>query len=236
MKTITKIAALLMAVLMIAALAACGETKAPSIVGKWSYNLDLQKMMESTMASSGASSLSDDQQKLMEKYASAFAGCEMLMYLEFTEDGKYIASIDKDSATAAFNKAKEALKTIIPSLYAQMMGMTEEEFEKYLEQQGMSKDQMIESALSSMNVEEMANQENKGAYRLEGDKLYLDSDKSEDETDAEAESATEAEAHYLTISLTADELSITDISGTDDSEGSALLKKELLPMVFKRVA
>ena len=225
MKTMTKIIALAMAVLMIVALAACGENggsaAAPSIIGKWGYNVNLKNVLGASLNSAATDSMTDTQKEAYEKYVNAFDGCEILMYMEFTEDGKATMSVDKDSATAAVDKLKQTLAQILPDFMAAMSGMTQEEYEAQLEAAGMTMDQMVEQSLSSFSADNMVTS-SAGTYRLEGDKLYMKPDDSDTET-------------CLTVALSASELKITDVEG-EESDSMAMFKSEFLPMVFNKVA
>ena len=183
-----------------------------SIVGKYEGTISVEML-----SSMNGDEVDEDTQQFID----ALEGWEgMTMVLELSADNTYTISVDKESMKGMF----EAMKNYFSEHLAEIMGMTEEEFDEALEAEGTTREEVLELIVGQFDAEEMFNTEDmnaSGTYRLEGDKLYLLSD----EEGSEETSAT--------VELTKDALIIKDVD-TDDDEAKEGLKK-VLPWTLEKV-
>ena len=222
MKKLAKLLTLALVLTLIVSLTACAGSKqgaADGIVGTWKYTMDFQKAMAAAGESedmAGLESLGDSFKEMME-------GLSMLMVLELKEDNTYSFYIDEASAKAAVEGMMSKLTDMMPKLVAEMSGMSEEDVQKALEQNGQSMDSLMEQFGGAMDTDEMLKDlkesSSKGTYRYADGKLYLTE-----------EGSVENPADYVVVELNGNELKITEVS-----EGTAFDDyKSLLPLVFVR--
>ena len=184
------------------------ETEEPvTIVGTWQYNMDFGKLLKAIQddAATGesANSLSD-----------LYDGLSVLLILDFREDGTFMATADEASVAEADRELEEKLNYILPELIAALNGMTPEEYEAQLAEEGLTIDDMVAQWKDENRFEDMIDSA-AGTYVCDGDLLYLTSE--------------DGEALVYTVELSADELKITAIEGETDNT-----PKSLLPLIFVR--
>lgn len=210
MKKFAKLIALVLVLVLVLSLAACKKSgdksgeeavKAPSeptVVGKWKGNVSMDVAFEAAAQQNAASKDSIEQAKTL-----LGEGAEFIMYIELTEDGKAVMSADKESV----QKLMDTMVNNIPTVLPQLFGMSAEEFNQQLEAQGMTMDQFVDMMKEQMNPEELMGQmeDEKGIYKLEGDKLFFAEEGKEFD-----------ENNYAVVSYTTTTLTITDIKGADN--------------------
>lgn len=167
-KIALRIAALLVAALMILPLASCGPK---SVIGTWiSEEIDYSKLINAAEENNDDS---DSIPGLKEEYEKAFKDIKIKLVFTFNEDGTYTLEFDEESnkkitdATIDFSKA-------YTKLIAQSLGMS---YEDYLS----AMDQTEESF--EKNIRENQDEESdksKGKYKIEENKLFT-TDSSEDD-------------------------------------------------------
>lgn len=146
MKTLTKILSLLMAMVMLLSLVACGK-KEDSIVGKWEGELS----SEALKAMMGELEMDAD------------LDTKIKLYFEFGEDGKGKLSFDEDSMKAL---AEEFTLKMLDAMTAEM-GMS---IDDILDAMGMSKEEYIASAIEEMGTEDL---DTPFSYTVDGNKLTI---------------------------------------------------------------
>ena len=228
MKKTISAASLLLAVLMIAmCCVGCGDSKSDSsadtgsIVGKWSYTLDYDTILDTAMGQTLADA--DDQQKAyMESLLEAFEGVSLTLWMDFKADGTYSLSADEAELTSAMDSVKAKLKEKLPEMLA-ALGMSSEDMESQLSQAGYTMDSYVDLLLSQMDTTSMIEQMKKGGvYLLEGDKLYVSSDDN-NEID---------KTSYVVVSISGSTMKVTEVVSDDDS--STAFPKELLPLTLTK--
>ena len=203
----------LMALAMVACLAACGSSEEEdddkgsskkskksssqeedTLVGEWEAEIDITDYIASIMESQGFEMDLDD--------------FVMVMTVVFDEDGTYEAEIDTAKMEKAMKNFANDLWDLMVEMVAEQGGMSESEAEAALEDQGYTKDVLLEE----MGIEGMFEdlEAESGDWELDGDELDLD-------------------GSVVTIEFDGDEFSIVDVE--DDDSGMAEI---LLPIVFER--
>ena len=238
MKKTFSLVALLLAVIMIAmCCVACGDDKksddaaAPttvdgtdtpaveepvdvttaSIVGLWKTSIDFDSMIEAMMQAQGG----DVSQETADLYQKMFSGVVISFTFKFDADSSCELEMDKDSMSGLLEKIKTNIKANMSEILA-MSGLTEQD----LADNGYTVDSYADMIVSSFDISTFDQQDKKGTYRLDGNKLYVF---TEDNPNNE---------NYVEIELTANTLSIVGGSGID--EDSALFAEAMLPLVFTR--
>lgn len=188
------------------------ETAEPvTIVGTWQYNMDFGKLLkaiqEDAATGESANSLPD-----------LYDGLSVLLILDFREDGTFLATADEASVAEAGRELEEKLIYVLPELIAALNGMTPEEYEARLAEEGLTMDDMVAQYAEEVNAEnrfdDMLNAA-AGTYAYDGDLLYLTSE--------------DGDTLVCTVELSAGELKFTDIEGeTGDAPDG------LLPLIFVR--
>lgn len=220
MKKFTKWMAFALVLTLIVALTGCANSKdAATLTGTWKYTMDFSK----AMAAAGDAEEMEGLEELGDSFKEMLNGLSMVMVLELKEDQTYSFYIDENSAKAAVEGMVSKMGDLMPTLVAQMTGVSEEDVMKVLEERGQSVDDLIEEFAGQLNTEEMLKDlkesASKGTYRFSDGKLYLTE-----------EGEVENPADYAVVELEGNELRITEVS-----EGAEFDEyKSLLPLVFVR--
>lgn len=214
MKRITKILALVLVLALALTLAACGSksSSSDSIVGTWKCELDFDKILAEMPkdASTDAS--------MLDTMTKCFEGLSMTIILDLQADNTFTLCTDEKTMTEVSGTLAERLPDLLGDLVAAMVGMTREEYEAALAEQGMTMGDALaefgdmfdpDSMLDSMTFPAKT-----GTYTYEGGKLTLTAD---DET------------VVYTIKLSGNELQITDVESGED-----VLPEDLMPLVFTK--
>lgn len=195
------------------------------MVGTWISTVDLGKLMNA-----------DDEElaelgEMGEAMLAAVDGVTMDVNLELRADGSFTFGLDEQSA-------KEAVEAMLPALVEAMMpmiasasGMTEEQFNDYLTEQGMTMEDFTEQMKAQLNPEDLIgglqDAYQNGGWRCVDGKLYL------------VETGSEADPNkYVTVERSGDKLLLTSIHGSkadgETAEEMRQLYAALLPMEFHR--
>lgn len=197
MKKLTKIMALVLCLVMVFALCACGDsgekqdteqkevkkTDTELLVGNWKAEID----MTDVVVDSFAAEIGD------EEVMSYFDFGKIMTELTFTfnEDGTYKMTMELSNKTVkAFNTAlEEGVRAYMEDIIAAQIeayGMTMEEFEaEYLEETGVTVaddiDANIEELMAEFDIEELlADSSIEGNWKVENGKLYMTEDVDDD--------------------------------------------------------
>lgn len=170
--TMKKILAMLLAVAMLFAFAACGsssdddddddkksnnkktaaakEISDDDILGKWETSFMLTDFVD-------AEELANDEgveEEYIDMYAALYDGIKLDFVMEFDEDGNFSLYVDDVDETM-----KNIVKTLFTNLYndglyAAMIGMTQAEFEEAVEAEGEDYDEYIASTIETLMADE----------------------------------------------------------------------------------
>lgn len=169
-----------------------------SLEGTWKYTLDVTKLLE-------AASEQDAQKAEIAK--GMFAGISYMdLYVDLTSYGTYKSYISDELV----DKIKDNyIDTVL-----QAAGMSEDDFDKYLQQQGMTREQFISTSMGGAPFTST------GTYRVDGNKLYRTKDGETEDT-----------SKYDVFELNGNQLIFTELySGEEDSMDLS----SFLPMVYTR--
>lgn len=205
-----------------AATEAGGAGTNAGIIGKWSCNFDISKMMnvmlDTYMNSEEGAAMTADQVEIMKKL---YGDLSVYMTLEFKEDGTCTTGTDEASANALVEQLKKNIKTYMSDVLT-MMGLTEAD----LEANGYNVDTFADYYASQLDTKSI-NLNSTNAYRYEGDKLYMAS-----------EGEQISEDRYLEVSVTASTLTVTGVQNPEIGENiemSSFFSEAMLPLTFNRV-
>ena len=167
-----RILTVLSALAIAAALLLTGCGKPETVVGKWKGTVNLAEVWNQGLQSA----LSETGMNADPLKVSSF---NLDLIMEFTEDGAYSVAWDKESA-------KKSLEGLRPTLESGMRRMLEEAIQKanpdltledYLNNSGMSLEDMVEEIISSANmdelVDELVDSEADGTYAAKDGKLFF---------------------------------------------------------------
>ena len=175
MKTnrMSRMLALALALIMVlCAFTGCGKKNEDQIVGKWQSSIKFSDVMEKALK---------QEEDAAELFADAdFSGIEMLMVMEFKEDGTYALNIDQASGEEAVKKMAEVLipnlKELMRKEVASSTGsdVTDEELDSMLSMMGMeSWDDFGDMIMKEINPSEIFSEAAaEGKYMLKDGKLY----------------------------------------------------------------
>lgn len=243
MKKLTRIAALLVALVLVLSLCACGGSDAPTepstepstepatepsttetpteppvltddaLVGTWRVDLDVTEMLNMTMA-----------QSLGMETVDTGVSFIIPMLFTFNADGTYTLNTDEADFTASFtNYMSGLIPAMAEMLYAQgeAEGMDAAAMDEgFLAQYGMGVEDFLAATFSALSPEDVVgDMEETGEYAVEGNQLFLDGD-----TD------------YCTFEISGDKLTVTAVDGMESSifEGMDEMGIEG-PLVFNKV-
>lgn len=203
MKKITKLTVLLLAMVMVLSLCACGGNDAgKALVGTWALDCDLADAMSDELGSD---------------YADFNAPLKLTLLFDFNEDGTYKMYIEESSFVESFNSWVDAfLDYSVEMTYDifEAQGMSREETDEVVMQNfGMSVEEyMRETVASSLDASDLARSvESTGTYETKGNKLYL------------AEGSSKIDEHYYDIfTVNGNALTLELPDGVDESEAEII--------------
>ena len=222
--------ALVISLIMILSLAACGgknntqnadkpaATESPannSIVGTWKYTLDFKTVMESE-----GQEAYEGQQGLYESMLKAFSGITLDLYFEFDDNHKFKFYADEESAKQAVEQLKSRIKDLLPDMF-EAMGVSKEDYDKYLAQSGMTEDELAESYTKNMDTDDLTDMSATGIYKAQDGKLYM-ANEGDDFNDSA----------YISYEISGNKLRFTEFTGDVDYLGG--LKDYAFPMEMER--
>lgn len=189
------------------------------LVGTWTATIDFDKIMEGSTEE--LAQLGEMGTALLD----AMKGITMDVNFELRADGTVTAGVDEESAKAAMEQVAPALVDAMIPMAIALSGMSEEDFEKALEQQGMTMESYKEQMLQEINPEDLVGSiqdaQTNGQWRFVDGKLYIVKDGETVDPD-----------NYMTVEVSGDKMTMTEIHGENlDSEE---MYKSLLPMEFTR--
>lgn len=222
--------ALLIAVLLVFSLAACGENNSgntdsteaqvsteanTSIVGTWKYKLDFKTVLEGQKEAAY-----EGQEALYESMLKAFEGITIDLFFEFDENNGYKFYADEESAKQAVDKLKERIIDILPDMF-EAMGISKDDYNKYLEESGMTAEQLAASYTQNMDADSFTDMSAEGTYKAEDGKLCLSDGNEKIDENA-----------YISYELSGNKLTFTAYSGDVKTLGD--FKDTAFPMVMER--
>ncbi len=184
---------------------------AAAVVGKWKTTIDLAPLLQE-MAKQGASTSENPQMALiLSGFMGKLKGLNLPLYLTLNADGTFLSEVDEEEFKATLSKAYE---DYFKETFAFLIKMMGGDLEAYLEQQGLSMDELVESTLGSMDFSQVRQE---GKYHAADGRVYLDGNE---------------EAYAAVEIVSADKLRVTAIEGVQDEQG---MLKKILPVTFDRV-
>ena len=184
---------------------------AAAVVGKWKTTIDLAPLLQE-MAKQGASTSENPQMALiLSGFMSKLKGLNLPLYLTLNADGTFLSEVDEEEFKATLSKAYE---DYFKETFAFLIKMMGGDLDAYLEQQGLSMDELVESTLGSMDFSQVRQE---GKYHAADGRVYLDGNE---------------EAYAAVEIVSADKLRVTAIEGVQDEQG---MLKKILPVTFDRV-
>ncbi len=180
-----------------------------SLVGEWEATIDLSDYLSDMLYA----------ELDMELDVEDFA---IVMTLVFDEDGTYEAELDISKLEGAMENLIDELWDVMMEMTAEEAGMSVEEVEALMEEQGVTKDAlMAEMDFEGLFEEAFEDFDDKGKWVLDGDELYM-AKKNPEDTDP------------VEIEFDGDEFSIVDGPFLGDGVDEDMLEY-VLPIVFERV-
>lgn len=215
MKLWKKLAAVLLALVLVVSLCACDNSPEKKLYGTWTYEMDLASLIDQAMEEELGESIAVD------------AELKLPMVFTFNKDKTFTLEVSKEDLKSGFGTYLEALKdAVVEMMYqqAEEMGLSRENFDQAFAATYESTveeycDELMDSLVDDSLFEDMTTNW-AGTYRVRDDRLYV--------ADTEEELSEDV---YLTYTLEADTLSICAV------EGSALELDDLgteFPMDFVR--
>ncbi|MBQ0092613.1 MAG: hypothetical protein KBS45_04735 [Clostridiales bacterium] len=184
---------------------------AAAVVGKWKATIDLAPLLQE-MAKQGASTSENPQMALiLSGFMSKLKGLNLPLYLTLNADGTFLSEVDEEEFKATLSKAYE---DYFKETFAFLIKMMGGDLDAYLEQQGLSMDELVDSTLGSMDFSQVRQE---GKYHAADGRVYLDGNE---------------EAYAAVEIVSADKLRVTAIEGVQDEQG---MLKKILPVTFDRV-
>lgn len=219
-KTMKRVLCLLLALLMVMAIVGCEAAEQTeqtervkktkkTLVGQWAAELDYAEFMNEVLF-------------LEIDLDYEFEDLVFTLELTFHEDGTYKMTMDGD-IEGMITQMADVLWDYSIELSAEQYGVSASEMEEMMEQQGYTKEDMLEEMDMDTALEEME-KGNEGKWLLEDDKLYLAEEDPKDE-------------NPVIIEFDGgDVLSFVEMSGDDEEiEELEILSETLLPLTFERV-
>lgn len=200
-----KLLAILLAVMMLLSLTACGKSGSdePTIVGSWKGSMDLSAIMASIY-------------QIEIEDPIPFG-----MTFTFNADNTYSVAVDEESLDAFMDAVVDMVVGMMSSMYGE-----EFDLETMLAEEGMTMDEFTEEIMASVNMDSILGSiaAQKAYYKYEDGKFYT----------AKTKEALDAgdydDCTYIT--LTGKTMTITDIE--QDGEKMSEVMPDMFPMVFTR--
>lgn len=209
-----KILSLVLALIFVASIASCAQKPDEElIIGEWEGEVDMSEMM---MESFGDEEMGD--------YVDV-KDFKIKLIVEFNEDGKFTASIDKKSAEDAFEGFVDDMKKGMRAYYEDMAEDSGSSVDDLFGDMGMTLDSYFdlmfgEEAVDAM-IEGLTSEKNEGEYKIEDGKLYMITEDEEFDKD-----------EYTVYKLTSKKLIFEEIHGEEEEDG--IVADKMLPITFKR--
>lgn len=198
MRNWKKFAALLLALVLVLSLCACGAKEPESeLYGTWKYTLDLAAAIDKELEDQLGDALTVD------------ADLELPVTFTFQKDKTFSLVMDGADLKTSFSVYLDALKdSVVELIYSQAveMDMTREDFDAAFDEiYGMTVadycGQLMDSLLDDSLIEELATNDT-GVYRVKDGKLYVAATEGELSEDV-----------YLTYTVEGDNLTISSVEG-----------------------
>lgn len=219
MKKWQKLSAILIALVLMLSLVACGASEEKQLVGTWTTELDI-------------SSAINDQLAALQLGSTPDVALIMPMVLTLKEDNTYTFSADADKFADSFTDYMEAYKDILKdAMYAEgeSSNMTRDEFDAAMaEMYGMNVPDYIDAMFEQMNLESMFDgledeMTETGVWKAADGKLFIE--------EAEADFSDD---NYVSYKLDGSKLTFESVTGDtldlDELEDMGIS----LPLVFSK--
>ena len=208
MKTIKKVIFPVLMLVFILSFTACNGLD-KKIVGKWATTVDIT-----------------DELGLDEEFADFNSKLELKMVFEFTSDGAYKISFDKENTETVMKKWADDFIEFLKGMSAKQaedMGMSYEEFkEAYKQQSGSEFEADLEKQIETMDMNSLLEEsESAGKYKVIGNNLFMTAAGEE-----------ESELLYDTFEISGDTLKLLGKNDPEYVEENSFIK---YPMEFTRV-
>lgn len=219
MKKLTKIIALLIALVMMAALVACGNTKDPAvlILGTWNGSLDLTDTVNESL------------EEMIGAAPTTEAKLTIDVTVTFKDDGTASFEYDTEAIANSFETYMHSLSgfikdTVYQQLIDQGIVSSVEEVDELMSSMGYTMDEFIEATFGELDFESILSDEalpSSYVYKIENGKLYMEESAEDYE-----------EGSYAEFTIDGDTLTLTAFyeDGELDDEIN-----ELAPLVFNKV-
>ena len=190
------------------------EVAAVGITGKYHGVIAIE-----TLAAVSGDADSEQTQNVMEMFAD-WEG--MGLFITFGENDEFTLEMDKDSLKGMMDSVKNYMEKHL----AEAMSMTDEELDAALEEEGMTREQLVDMLMEEFDAEDIVDTDEisrTGTYTLEGNTLTLTSENDDGEKSNVV----------MTVEIKADALVITGIK-TEDEDAQEGLEK-VLPWTLEKV-
>lgn len=163
-----KLFAILLALVLALSVTACGSNdKGAELVGTWRYEMDISEYMNDQMAQAlGGETVPD-------------TAMSIFLTMTFNEDGTFLLDVDADATGASFDAYMQALKPAMMEMIYQQgqdAGLTHEEFDAALAEQGTSVENLLDSIFAMIDMssmlETLEGTSSNGYYKVAGGKLF----------------------------------------------------------------
>jgi len=213
MKYQTKLLALLLALVLVFSLTACGSKSASgSIVGRWKCPVDCNRLLDEAEKEGGAVDT------LTDAVSKSLDGMTVDLILDLKEDGTFTFGADEDVMKGVSDALRERISGIIPDLVSDLLGLDSSALEAQLALAGLSLDDAFSKYFGDFDadsiLDSLAFEAVNGTYTYKTGKLTLIMGET---------------SPTFNVELNESELKITSsVSGAD------YLMRGLLPLVFIR--
>ena len=188
---------------------------ADAVIGKWKAEIDIVPLIKLLAQQTPGTETSENPQ--YEQFAviingllSTMKGINLPLYVTLGEDGSFVSDVDEKELKETLSKAYE---TYFKKTFALIIKMMGGDLDAYLEKQGISIDELVETMLQNMDLSKLHME---GTYRVIGNRVYLDNSEQ-----------------YAVIEVKSEKkIAITEIVGVQDDMN---LMSALLPIEFDRV-
>lgn len=201
MKKLTKLTVLLLALVMVLSLCACGgkDDAGKALIGTWALDCDLADAMADELGSD---------------YADFNAPLKLTILFDFNEDGSYKMYIEEGSFTDSFSSWMDAFidysVDMMYDMFEDAYGLSKEDADDLvLESYGMSMEEYMREEMSAaIDINALVREmESSGTYETKSNKLYL------------AEGSSKIDENYYDIfTVDGNKLTLELPEGADPSE------------------